>query len=49
MKEHQTFLSITAKIRSLKLGAQSLHSFTPYKKGPILVENDETIGREFLC
>jgi len=49
MKEHYTLLGFTAKTRGLKLGAQPPHSFTPYKKGPPLVEDDETIGREFLC
>jgi hypothetical protein len=49
MKEHQTLLGITAKTRGLKLGTQPLHNFTPYKKGPPFVKDDETIGREFFC
>jgi hypothetical protein len=49
MKEHQTLLGFTAKTRGFKLGAQPPCSFTPYKKEPPLVEDDETIGREFLC
>ncbi len=49
MKEHQTLLGFTTKTRGLQLGAQPPHSFTPFKKGPPLVKDDETRGREFLC
>jgi len=49
MKEHQTLLGFTTKTESLKLGTQPPHSFTPFKKGPPLVKDDETRGREFLC
>jgi hypothetical protein len=49
MKEHQTLLGFTTKTESFKLGTQPLHSFTPFKRGPPLVKDDETRGREFLC
>jgi hypothetical protein len=49
MKEHQTLLGFTTKTRGLKRGAKPLHRFTLFKKGPPLVKDDETIGREFLC
>jgi hypothetical protein len=49
MKKHLALLGFTAKIKGFELGAQPSCSFTPYNKGPSLVEDDETIGREFLC
>jgi hypothetical protein len=49
MKEYLALLSFIAKIKGFELGAQPPRSFTPYNKGPSLVEDDETIGKEFLC
>jgi hypothetical protein len=34
------------KTRDLELGAQPPCNFTPYKKGPLLVEDDETKSRK---
>ncbi len=49
MKEHYTLLGFPSKTKGLKLGAQPPCIFTPYKKGPPLIEDDETTCREFIC
>jgi hypothetical protein len=49
MKEHYTLLGFPTKTKGLKLGAQPPCIFTPYKKGPPLIEDDETTCREFIC
>jgi hypothetical protein len=45
MKEHQTLLGIIARTKGFKLKAQPLRNFTPYKKGPPLVKDDEAIRK----
>jgi hypothetical protein len=49
MMEHWALLGFIVKTMNFELGAQPPCSFTPYKKEPPPLKNDETIGREFLC